>query len=155
MILGIHSSTEEKESPLNLPNPTSIAMRSIKDYVVEDFNKEKYIVSWGKDSPLLDEHYSSLRIIPSDRQDDEFSQCDYYLARKSDKSNITCGCGVYHMSGIAPPPDEANTDVFTRSFGIEFEIYRYGDTQQSVWPISSYEHTMMFNLTENISLKLT
>ena len=44
--------------------------------------------------------------------------------------------------------------MFARSFGIEFEIPRDGNTQRSVHHISSYEHTMMFGLTENISLKL-
>ena len=44
--------------------------------------------------------------------------------------------------------------MFARSFGIEFEIPRDGNTQRSVHHISSYEHTMMLNLTENISLKL-
>ena len=44
--------------------------------------------------------------------------------------------------------------MFARSFVIEFEISRYGDTQRAVWLSSSYEHTTMFNLTENISLKL-
>ena len=86
MILGIHSYTEEKASHLHLPNPLSIAIRSITDYIVEDFNKENYIVSWAKDSPLLDEHNSTLRIIPSDRQDEELAHCDCYFARKSDNS---------------------------------------------------------------------
>ena len=44
--------------------------------------------------------------------------------------------------------------MFARSFGIEFEISRDGDTQRAVRPISSYEHIMVFNLTEKISLKL-
>ena len=44
--------------------------------------------------------------------------------------------------------------MFARSFGIELEISRDGDTQRAVQPISSYEHTMMFNLIEEISLKL-
>ena len=70
MILGIHSSTEENASHLHLPNPPSIAIPSITDYIVEDFNKGNYIVSWEKDSPFLDEHNSTLRIIPSDRQDE-------------------------------------------------------------------------------------
>ena len=84
MILGIHSSTEEKASHLHLPNPTSIAMPSITDYIVEDFNKKNYIVSWAKDSPLIDENDSIIMIILSDRQDKEFIHCDYYLARKID-----------------------------------------------------------------------
>ena len=49
IILGIHSSTEEKASHLHLPNPPSIAMQYITDYIAEDFNKENYIVSWAKD----------------------------------------------------------------------------------------------------------
>ena len=138
-----------------MQNPPSIAIRYIKDYIVGDFNKENYIFSWAKDSPLLDEHDSTLRIIPSDRQDEEFSHYDYCLANKSDKSNITRGCRVYHTSGLAPPLDEENTNVLVHSFGIEFEISRDGDTQQAVWPISSYKHTTMFNLTKNISLNLT
>ena len=89
-------------------------MQSITDYIVEDFNKDNYIVSWAKDILLLDEHNSTLRSIPSDRQDEEFSHCDYYLARKSDNSNIACGCGVYHTSGLAPPLDEENIIVFVR-----------------------------------------
>ena len=84
MILGIQISTEEKAYYLHLPNPLPIAMRSITDYIAEYFNKENYIVSWEKDIPFIDEHDSTLRIIPSDRQYEEFDQCDYYLARKSD-----------------------------------------------------------------------
>ena len=91
-------------------------MQSITDYIVEDFNKENYIVSWEKDSPLLGEHDITLRIIPSDRQDEEFAHCDYYLARKSDNSNITCGFCVFHTSGLAPPLYE---EVVARLFGIE------------------------------------
>ena len=44
--------------------------------------------------------------------------------------------------------------MVARSFGIEFDISIDGDTKRAVRPISSYEHTMMFNLTENISLKI-
>ena len=43
MVLGIHSYTEEKESHLYLSNLPSIAIRSVTDYIVEDFNKENYI----------------------------------------------------------------------------------------------------------------
>ena len=70
MVFFIHSSTEEKASHLHLPNPPSIAIWYITDYIVKDFNKENYIFSWEKDSPLLDEHDSALRIIPSYRQDE-------------------------------------------------------------------------------------
>ena len=77
---------------------------------------------------MLDDHDSTLRIILFDRKYEKFAHCDYYLARKSDNSNITCGCGVYHTSGLAPPLDGENTNMFARSFGIEFEIYRDGDT---------------------------
>ena len=103
MILGIHSSTEEKASHIHLPNLPTIAMQFITNYIVEDFNKENYIVSWGKYSLLLYEHDSTLRIILSDRQDELFSHCGYYLARKSDNSNITWGCSVYHTNCLAPP----------------------------------------------------
>ena len=91
MVLGIHSSMGEKSSHLYLKNLPSIVIRSITDYIVEDFNKENYIFSWAKDSPFLDEHDIILRIIPSDRQYEEFSHCDYYLAKKIDNSNIKCG----------------------------------------------------------------
>ena len=154
VILGIHSSTEEKVSHLHLPNPTTTEIRYITDYIVKYFNKENYILSWAKDSPFLDEHYSTLRIIPSDRKVEEFAHCNYYLARKSDNSNITCGCGVYHTSCLAPPLDEENTNMFARSFVIESEISIDGNNQRSVRPISSYEHNIMFNLTEKSSLKL-
>ena len=103
---------------------------------------------------MPDEHDSTNRIILYDRHDEEFAHSDYYLARKIDNSNSTCGCGVYHTSGLASPLDEKNTNVFARSFGIEFEISRDGDTHLAVRPISSYEYTMMFNLTIKISLRL-
>ena len=70
MILGIHSSTKEKASHLHLINPPSTAIQSITYYIVEDFNKKNYIVSWEKYRPLLDKHDSTLRITPSDRQDE-------------------------------------------------------------------------------------
>ena len=70
MTLVIHSYTEEQVSHLHLTNPPSIVIRSITDYIVEDFSKENYIFSWAKDSPFLDKHDSTLRIIPSDRQDE-------------------------------------------------------------------------------------
>ena len=43
MTLVIHSYTEEKAYNLHLPNPPSITIRSVTDYIVEDFNKENYI----------------------------------------------------------------------------------------------------------------
>ena len=43
MVLGVNSSTEEKAYHLHLPNPPSIAMQYITDYIVEYSNKENYI----------------------------------------------------------------------------------------------------------------
>ena len=76
IIVGLNSSNEKKAYHLHLPNPLSIAMQSITDYIVGDFNKGNYIVSWAKYIPLVDEHDSTLRIILSDRQDEEFAHCD-------------------------------------------------------------------------------
>ena len=52
-ILGVHSSTQRSPSKLKIQLPPPITPSPMSTFLVKDFNKAPWVVSWSKDSPLF------------------------------------------------------------------------------------------------------
>ena len=53
IIIGIHNSVESDGKPLSVAKPPLSSPSRIEDFIIKDFNKENYIVSWGRETPFF------------------------------------------------------------------------------------------------------
>ena len=75
----------------------------------------------------------------------------YNLHRQFDNTAITAGSGAYEVDGLCPLFSSTNPNMFAATFGIECETS--GTT--FVRPISSYEYTKCFRLTNDLTYSLS
>ena len=53
ILLGIHSAVCDAPKPLNVATPPFASGGRIDDFILKEFNKETYMVSWGRDTPFF------------------------------------------------------------------------------------------------------
>ena len=156
LIYGIHSSTEEKATPINLPNPPKSHPKPIAEFIYVPFNRTEYVCSYAKDSLGFNTVHNSFRAVEPTHLPDELAIRKYHLVKKNDNSGFLYGTSVYDTKGIAPALEEPNEKIFRQLFGIEFD-----DTAESsyqpvrvVQAISPFEYSAMFGFDGDITSTL-
>ena len=122
IMLGLHSNTQQAPSAHCFQLPPLVKPLSFGSFLVEDFNKAPWVVSWAKDSPLFIYNTNLFRAVEPTKIGKNFSSCLYHLAKKYENPHIMCGTGVYHTDGLAPPLAEKPDNVYHRGFGSEFDL---------------------------------
>ena len=79
------------------------------------------------------------------------AQRSYNLNRPLDNPEITAGSGVYSTDGLCPTFAPNNPNLFSNTFGIEFDL----DTEWLVRALSAYEFVSAFGLDKEITYSLS
>ena len=146
-MLGIRDSTGASE-PLQLVTPPVTIPLPIDSYILRDFHKQYYVLSWCPGSVLFHDKSNIFEVWPDIFRMQERARCKYYLCKKTNCSNIYLGCRVYNSMCIGPLLSAQNINVFGRSFGVEFPITRGDTTKTAFQQVSSFEHASVFSYTE-------
>ena len=96
-MLGIHSNTQQAPSALRFQLPPPVKPLSISRFLIEDFNKAPWAVSWAKDSPLFIDDTNLFRAVEPIKIGKSFLSCLYHLAKKM---TIQTSCAALEFTAL-------------------------------------------------------
>ena len=165
LIIGVHQSTEENATKLDLRTPPSSQPALLSDSIWTPFNSLTYAISFDKD----DENFGSIiessrpsidanqRMIASQPKSSETSTVNavhilYFLHRNGMDESTTHGAAVCSLDGLCPPYTQTkSTNLFGHYFGVPF----HSDGSTYVRPISPFEFMRNFGLVDDLTYKLS
>lgn len=97
---------ESARSPLDyivIDTSPTMTVTPLESCLLSDFGKENYAISWALTSRMWPLDNNPCKVTPKMHSLEEYANYMYYLHRKSDKSGIITGTGVYVRDSPAPP----------------------------------------------------
>jgi hypothetical protein len=98
--------------------PPATILCPIASYILQDFHKEHYVLSWCPSSVLVCDASNTFKVWPTMLVTGKRAKCKYYLYKKEDQSKIYLRCGVYDSSCSTPPHQACNRIICGWSFSV-------------------------------------
>jgi hypothetical protein len=162
VIIGVHSDTDSSVEPCPIPTPPSTSPAPLSTYIWAPFNTITYAISRAPSSDKFNEGLSdSDSLLHLDNSSPKHnatspqlhcSKTLYCLHRHGSDPSIQTGAQVVSHHHICPVvSQDSSVNVFGRLFGIEFTA----DDDTFVRPLSLFEFVRCFNLTDDLTYKLS
>jgi hypothetical protein len=138
VILAVHSNTDHKVKPLEIPVPPQKNPPAIAKYMWPQFNTRQYAVAFAKDdemfnrgavdgkpAPILPD--VSLRATEPKEGPQTYGRASakvkYLLHRNDADESVAVGAEVYSLDHLCPPlAQQPNKNLFQSTFGVEFSF---------------------------------
>lgn len=163
LLIGVHSDTDSQVEECRIPTPPFRQPAPLASYLWPSFNVSTYAVSHAPLSPRFNEdlHINNTLVPHCDRKDplaDETmppamrSHTNYCLHHHGSDTSIQCGSEVVSINHLHPPFAAGSANIlFGHYFGVEYRC----DDDSFVRPISPFEFTRCFNLTNDLTYRLS
>ena len=155
VFIGVHSRTSFKTDRITIPTPPRTEKSSITQFLLDEYNKVNYAVSYAKSSREFVHQGRQLVAKDPTQEESQHSRCLYNLVDRNDNSGFYAGCGVYDTNFLSPPLNHENDKIFGRLFGVEFEA-EYDDNWKCklVRQIAPFEFASQFGFDKDLTLRL-
>jgi hypothetical protein len=169
VVIGVHATTAPSVVPVTLPPPPSLNPPPIASYLWHPFNSREYAVSFARDSPKFgspvdESDCSNVLVATTVKPDPAFSKTPspealYCLHPSDADASNQVGSVVFSTAKLCPPFSSVkNSNIFRHHFGIEYPCERIDGkdgVDTLVRPISPFEFVKCFNLSDDITYKLS
>jgi hypothetical protein len=162
LIVGVHSHTEEKCTPMVVVAPPPTPTNRLSSYLWAPFNWPEIALSYSREDKSFNNHaFNDCRLPPLIASDLPSSpnaaagngvSLKYCLHRIDANPTIQPGSYVVVTEGLCPRFEPCNnSNLFHHHFGIEF----HHEGHNYVQAISPFEFACCFHLDGNITYKLS